>query len=316
MHNIDSMLKLSYAPFTVFEFDGYRTDEYIYQSLASTSIYVIAKRTLPVMRILHSASNGIRISAKMEGNSSELQFIFRQQENPNLFGENGLSAVQLGSNILGSSDCFNAITFFRSANGADEHILTANLDRFIHLASHDRIHLLWKGDIEPFVSYEVLYVGQCVGEHIFRRFKAHHALMNILIKENIIPPNYDKVNDLVILPFTIESDVVSVITGDAKFDEFAEAMTGNFSFGTNEIALDCEKALVRAMTPKYNKTRFKQYPKSSDGLYDHKLDSYNYRILENIVLCYGDNNKIYGDVNGTDMSIISVVDDQDFYIFK
>lgn len=316
MHNIDSILKLSYAPFTVFEFDGYRADEYVFQCLASTSIYVIAKRTLPVMRLLDSNSYGVHISAKMEGNPSELDFLFRKKENPKLFGDNGLSSVRLGSNVLDSLDCFNSITFFRAADGEDKHILTANLDRFIHLASHDYIRILWNGDIEPFVSYEVLYVGQCVGEHIFDRFKAHHALMDILIHENIIPPNYDKVNDLVILPFTIESDVVSVITGDAEFDEFSEAMTGTFSFGAKEIALDCEKALVRAMTPKYNKTRFKQYPKSSDGLFNHKLDSYNYRILENIVLCYGERNKIYGDIEGRGMSVISVVNDQDFYIFE
>lgn len=68
--------------------------------------------------------------------------------------------------------------------GKDERfIMNANLDRLIHLHSNKRINLRVKGDITPFVTYEVLYVGQCTHEHIFKRFKNHHALIDILINE-------------------------------------------------------------------------------------------------------------------------------------
>lgn len=314
MHNVDSSLKLSYSPLTVYEFDNFRMDDAIYNYLTPTSIYVIAKRALPIMRFIEKASDGIRISVRM-GNADPLKLAILQKDNSNIFGEKGLSQIGTGSNIVNSSDEFHSMTLYKKCIDEDIPILTANLDRLIHLASNGKINLRIQGDITPYVSYDVLYIGQCVGEHILQRFKTHHALLEILIKENIIPPNYDKVNDLVILPFTVESDVVSVITGDSKKEEFIEAITGEFSFSYKEISLDCEKALVKAMTPKYNKTRFKQYPKSSDGLFNHDLNSYTYRICENIVLCYGDD-KIYGDVKGIEASKLVVNKNQEFYILE
>lgn len=315
VHNIDSQLKLSYSPLTLFEFENFKADKHIYEHLNSTTIYIIAKRALPIMKLIDAASNGFHISVNMEGKSETVEIIMRMKDNQKLFGS-GISAIREGSNILNIPNAFHSITLFRRNNGKDEFILNANLDRLIHLASNNKIKICVNGDITPFISYEVLYVGQCVGEHIFNRFKAHHALQDILIKENIIPQNYDKVNDLLILPFNVNSDVVSIITGEANENEVIEAMTGKFSFGNREISLDCEKALIRAMNPRYNKTRFKQYPKSSDGLFNRSLDSYLYRILENIILCYDSSNRIYGDVNGKDASLISIINDKEFNIFN
>ncbi len=314
MHNVDSKLKLSYSPLTLYEFESVKSDEDIKEFLTTTKIYVIAKRPLPVMNLIGADSSGFHIKVKMEGYDENVEIIMTKKDNPKLFGK-GLSAIREGSNIINNPNVFHSLTLYRKGDNGDEFILNANFDRLIHLMSNKIITIRTKGDITPFVSYEVLYVGQCIGEHIFHRFKAHHALQNILIKENIIPPNYDKVNELLILPFYIESDVISIITGEATENEFIEAMTGRFSFGSKEISLDCEKALIYAMSPKYNKTCFKQYPKSTDGLFNHKLDSYLYRIAENLVLCYDSDNKIYGDVNELDASIISVVDDKNFNIF-
>lgn len=313
MHNIDSKLKLSYSPMTVYEFENFKTDKYIEEYLNSTNIYVIAKRQLPVMKFIKADQSGFHILVSMEGMDSTVEIIMSKEDNPKLLS--GLSAIRIGSNIIDDSEWFHSLTLYRDNNGKNDFILNANFDRLIHLNSNRIINLKIKGDITPFISYEVLYVGQCVGEHIFRRFKSHHALQDILIKENIIPPNYDKVNNLLILPFHIESAIASCITWETRENEFLEVMSGKFSFGAKEISLDCEKALIYAMNPKYNKTKFKQYPKSTDGLFNHKLDSYLYRILENIILCYDFDKKIYGDVNGVNASTISIINDKDFNIF-
>lgn len=313
MHNIDSKLKLSYSPMTVYEFENFKTDKDIEEYLNSTNIYVIAKRQLPVMKFIKADQSGFHILVSMEGIDSTVEIIMSKEDNPKLLS--GLSAIGIGSNIIDDSEWFHSLTLYRDNNGKNDFILNANFDRLIHLNSNRIINLKIKGDITPFISYEVLYVGQCVGEHIFRRFKSHHALQDILIKENIIPPNYDKVNNLLILPFHIESAIASCITWETRENEFLEVMSGKFSFGAKEISLDCEKALIYAMNPKYNKTKFKQYPKSTDGLFNHKLDSYLYRILENIILCYDFDKKIYGDVNGVNASTISIINDKDFNIF-
>ncbi len=316
MHNVDSYLKLSYSPLTLYEFDMFRSDKDIYGDLLNCCLYVIAKRPLPIMKLTNSAPNGLTFSITDETGIEKMEMVFRTDDNTRFFNETDISQIQTFSNLIDKSDYFHAITLYRNKNGSDDFAMHANFDRLIHLASNKYINISYKGNLNYFVNYEVLYVGQCTGEHIYKRFKTHHALLDILIKENIIPKSYDKINDLVILPFYISSDVVSVIDGNATEHEFIEAMTGKFNFGDKEIALDCEKALIKAMTPKYNKTCFKNYPNSKDGLYNHNIDSYHYRILENLILKYPSDNEIYGDVLLEKASVISVFNDSDFIINK
>ncbi len=212
-------------------------------------------------------------------------------------------SIRVGNNTTSSSD-FHALQLF---GNNDRFIMYANLDRLLHLHSNNSITLRFKGDFTPFVTYEVLYVGQCTGEHIFDRFKSHRALLKILLQENIIPQNYDKVNDLLILPLHIETTMLSEISSE---QEFFDAITGKSLVNTKTVSLDCEKALIKTMNPKYNSTKFKQYPKSTDGLFNHNIDFYQYKILENLVLDYGNNNYI----DGTNSSIISVSNNSYFFI--
>ncbi|MBX4258555.1 hypothetical protein KTC96_18895 [Clostridium estertheticum] len=311
MNNLESILKLSYSPMTVFEFDIFREDKDICDFLEATSVYIIAKRKLPIMRLIDSASNGFKISVTMNNNSQDIEILMLQEDNIKLLHD-GLMGIRVGNNTE-SKDEFHSITLL----GKNERfIMNANMDRLIHLDSNKKIKLRVKGDIVPFITYEVLYIGQCTEEHIFKRFKSHHALMDILIKEKIIPPNYDKVNDLLILPFNIESNIISELTGDSSEKDLVEGLTGRFSFDNKTISLDCEKALIKAMDPKYNKQKFRQYPKSMDGLYNHNLKNIIYRIEENIILEYGNDNKINGSMNPEEASIISIKENNDFSIIN
>lgn len=295
---------------TLFEFDNFREDQDIYNFLRAASIYIIARRKLPVMKLVDGATDGFHISVSMNNNPAVIEIRMLQKDNMKLLHD-GLTGIKVGNNTELKNQ-FHSITLL----GKNERfIMNANLDRLIHLHSNKRINLRVKGDITPFVTYEVLYIGQCTDEHIFKRFKSHHALIDILINEKIIPPNYDKVNDLIILPFNIESDIISEITGDSEEEDLLEALTGKFSFDHKTISLDCEKALIKAMNPKYNKQKFNQYPKSKDGLYNYNLESIVYRIEENIVLDYGNDNKIYGSMNPKDASIIAIKENNDFDIY-
>lgn len=315
MHNVEGQLKLSYSPMTLYEFEHFKDDKDVYDFLSSTAIYVIAQRSLPIMEFVDKNANGFHVKVYMEGNEEKLEIIFRTKDNLNFF-PCGISAINIGSNILNKSGVFHSLILYRkNFCGNDEFVMSANFDRLIHLASNGIIKIHIKGDITPFISYRVLYVGECIEEHIFSRFKAHHALQNILIRENIISKDYDKVNDILLLPFKVTGDVVSVIDGNSNEKEFIEAVTGNFSFGRKELVLDCEKALIKAMSPKYNKTKFKHYPKSKNGLYNHKIDSCLYQVMENIVLCYDDDNKIYGDVNGLENSYITILENKEFFVY-
>ena len=63
--------------------------------------------------------------------------------------------------------------------------------------SNDGFHIAIQGDFTSAITYEVLYVGECVGEKLTQRFKAHHALQDMLIEEKVISPSFDKSEELI-----------------------------------------------------------------------------------------------------------------------
>nr|WP_154891613.1 hypothetical protein [Paenibacillus xylanexedens] len=308
MKQINNILKLSYSPMTIFEFEKFRDDNDIVNYLNNASIYVIARRTLPIMKLIDADSSKVHLEVSMKGIATKLEIILTQQYNKTLF-KDGLTAIRTGNNTK-DQDSFHSITLYRDN---EEFILAANTDRLLHLHSQGLITLLTKGDAEPFLTYDVLYVGQCTEQHIFKRFKSHHALQEILINENIIPENYQMVNDLVLLPFNISSDFVTQIDENMSVEDVEHILTGDHGIEASAISLDCEKSLIKAMNPKYNKTKFSNYPKSKDGLYKYNLNTVSYQIKEEISLCYG-GKRIYGDVSLKDASKILVFENQDFVI--
>ena len=316
MHSIQSILKLGYAPMTLFEFNHYAKDDDVVRYLSSVSLYIIARRNLPVMSLLDSSTSGIKLSVTMSDVESNLEIMMLQKDNDGLFGTEGIDRIGTGSNIKDQPTKFQSISLFRKSGDESINVLNASFDRLIHLHSNGQIRLRVKGDITSFLSYTVLYVGSCTKEHIFKRFKSHHALQRVLVEEEIIPPNYDKANELLLLPFGINSEVISNLTMSNNEDDFVDALMGNFRFGHQEISLDCEKALVKAMSPRYNITKFSKYPKSSDGLAPHQIDRVVFEIRENILLCYDGENRIRGDINGEGATKIIIDNSSEFHIMN
>lgn len=315
-------LKLSYGPMTAYEFDEAREDIYIREVLKNTSIYIIAKRQLPFFSLKDSTEFDDKDGLKSlhllvhYQNYNPVEIIIDICKNREWFPD-GVASINMLSNKdkphMLPRDLFQAIAFF-DAN--EKFLLHANFDRLIQLYYNGLIDLQINGDITPIVTYEVLYVGECVKEHIFDRFEAHHALQKILLKERIIPKDYDKANDLMLLPFELSNEMISTIgdgDSDAEIDEFIRIAMGGNPISPNTVSLDCEKALINAMNPKYNRDKFKRYPYSTNGLYSHNLDSFSYLIDENLVLAYGNEQKIYGNT-GKYQSVIRIDNNKDFSI--
>lgn len=297
-------LKLSYGPMTVYEFEEAKKDEAIRKELDSTTVYIVAKRHLPFFRIIHdktqrSDDSGLEsLCLKVDyPGSDDIEIIINKNENNRLFSS-GIDSIEVYSNQdvqeLTPQDPFHAFSLFDTSG---EFVIHTNFDRLIQLNQNNIINVQIKGDITPLITYEVLYVGQCVKEHIFDRYKSHHALQKILIDERIIPKDYDKVNELLILPFSIQNSTLASIddkASDSDIDSFVRFMLGEPAVPRNAISRDCEKALIHAMSPQYNRV-YKSYPKSKDGLYQYDLDTFSYIIDENLILAYGDNEYIYGN---------------------
>ena len=206
-------LKLSYGPMTLHEFEEAKKDEEVKKELDSTTIYVIVKRELPffIIKKLVSNDNGsvdcLHLLVR-NSNCKDVELIIAAKDNHGFF-PNGIHEMKIFTNQqkekMISTGQFHALSFYDQNH---RFIMHANFDRLIQLNHNEIFNIRVLGDITPLITYEVLYVGQCVNQHIFSRFKAHHALQKILIKEQIIPKDYDKVNDLLLLPGIVKKCAV------------------------------------------------------------------------------------------------------------
>lgn len=257
MNTVETNLSLTLAPLSIKEFKRKKDIAEYKTKLDKASLYIIVQREVPEIKVNEEKCDEKEISLTIKLPKFGLE----------------LNAIYVLPEIINNVAFKNTV----HKNG---------WDRLTFDASHGLGVLMWQGDIKPFITYNVLYVGQCAKEPLTKRFKAHHALMDMLIEEHAISSKSTSSEELILMPFTADSYVTTTLTGDSSDEDFVRAFTNNYTFTSDMINKDSEKALVRAMNPKYNKIRFKNYPKSEDGLYKTEADVYCYSIAENIILKY------------------------------
>jgi hypothetical protein len=84
---------------------------------------------------------------------------------------------------------------------------------------------------------------------------------------------------MILFPFRIEpSQFKTIESADDLTDTSEEAWAAH----SKKVVVDAEKAFVKLLDPQYNKVKYKQYPVSSDGLWDHGYTGYGFTLAENI----------------------------------
>lgn len=289
MNIVESKLYFATPPLSIRRFNQQKNLKGVKEEFDRASIYIIGKREVPQIRVLEKSS----IEEYLKDVDEEKYVLLNIEMQESNFKKDCVyilpDSIKRSEFISSINDITVDEIFFRT---------TRNIGNFGCI-----------GDISPLITYEVLYVGQCVGEPLTKRFMAHHALQNMLIEENVISKNYDKADELILMPLYIDSDVISVLTPDLGEEEFVKAFTNNFDFGSKEVTLDAEKALVHNMNPKYNRIKFMNYPISKDGLYKTDAHAFSYALTEFAMLKYNDSmvigcpdtmyaSKILGDDEG------------------
>lgn len=289
MNFLESKLFFAAAPVSIRKFDKYKKEcPEVYQR---TSMYMIVKRAVPSIRVVNNdeLSDFLEIRGIKERDNKEyakqLEMYIRDGKAAALDIVQSCSNKRLKGVYKYPKDIFT--------NHSISLRQDVELEEIMYYSSQGMGTFWARGDIIPFLTYEVMYVGQCVDEPLAVRFKAHHALQDMLIHEDVISKEHSNSDELVIFPLYSESNTVSILTGDLEMDDWNKALSNDFSFGPKDIDRDCEKALVHSMSPKYNCIKFKKYPMSSDGLYNSDADVYCYTINENIILKYN-NGLVYG----------------------
>lgn len=300
MNMVESNLMLAAPPVSIRKFDDYRVKyREIYER---ASMYIIAKRPVPTIRVVTEEDE---LSSFFDTNTAVMSDKINRQQNDisNEYAVNQVKdLIKLGRMVIMEISHPASVHKVKGLYQLPESLTASelisnlseiSLEEILYCSSQGCGSFACRGEIAYFITYRVMYVGQCVGESLTERFQSHHALQKMLIHEEVVSMDSSNSDELILLPFYSDAATISFITGDAAEEEFARAVTNDFSYGIREVNLDCEKALVHSMNPKYNRIRFKKYPESADGLYNSEAETYCYVIAANMILEY-DGGIVYG----------------------
>ena len=297
MNNIlETNLRLTHAPISIKDFNYIKKAPVLNpelwrekESLDNASLYIIGKREVPVFIPRREISNEHCLILDVEVGKVSFRIFIHALTNPK-YSLNGFAGIKTEPEGLEKAQKIWLLAF--NDNGEAVSNIGFTFDELIYYCSNDWFHIVMQGDFTSAITYEVLYVGKSVEEKLTQRFKAHHALQDMLIEEKVISPIFDKSEELILMPFTIDSYMCSMLTGFSPENDWIKAFIGDFDVTHNQISLDAEKALVHGMNPKYNNIRFKKYPLSKDGLYKSDASVFYYSIAENMILKYDEGNII------------------------
>lgn len=293
MNNLlETNLYLTHAPISIKDFNHIKKAPELWyekERLDNASLYIIGKREVPVFVPRREISNEQCLILDVEVGKASFCIFIPALKNPK-YSLNGFAGIKTEPEGLEKAQKVWLFAF--NDKGEAVSSIGFTFDELIYYYSNDRFRIIMQGDFTSAITYEVLYVGQSVEEKMTQRFKAHHALQDMLIEEKVISPSFDKSEELILMPFTIDSHMCSMLTGFSSEDDWMKAFIGDFDVTPNQITLDAEKALVHGMNPKYNHIRFKNYPLSEDGLYKSDASVFYYSIAENMILKYNAGNII------------------------
>lgn len=319
-----NQLLLAYSPLCNYDFTILKRDPIIQEIIENSSLYVIAQRA------------EIRFDNIVNNEEEKLiEFEIRQYNNPNIlkckvpiFQENIATDPKKEVLLyLGSNDINNDFTKrpvnnvhgmkFYEKNVSDENfIVWFSPEKF--LQNYWKGHLIAdiEGNIHEFTKYKVHYVGQATKQDIWKRLTGHDKLQDILSLEYPLTYGVLPTHEIAILLFKFQENLqMHTFGNNSVIDDMINSFMGNNMPEQRTIFLDVEKALIKAMQPKYNDELFKSYPKSVDGLYKHKYDSISYSFIDPITLLY-ENGEIKGGLTYMGGDTIIVQNNKTIELFK
>jgi len=277
-----AILKLVYPPISNQEAEWLKDDKDVQKEISNSNLYMICHRSetyfkLPDAKSLQLKPNSmIPFSIESSGiiDSGEIdvgRMIVEQNIDLGKYDikmEIGEKLYRFWKISTENSECRDVIYWFTT-----EKII---YDRW-------RGHPVIKGfdNYREFTKYNLLYVGISKKQDSLKRLviRPHDQRIRILSNENPINEGSRITDEIILLFFSVNPLRINIYDSDSDFEGILQD-----KIDKNPIISDAEKAYVNILNTKYNKVKFKEYPKGRDGLYDSELSNYSYIIGEDILL--------------------------------
>lgn len=276
MSFLSCTLDLVYPPISNQEGEWFWKDEEVREYVKGSKLYMLVHREELKFQdiILEELIRGVfRFKIKMgEFVSSEFKYAFTEDIGK-LIDYHGPFNIEEGDKLL-------RIT--RERDGEVLYWATPDKILFDAIKGYIELEMQNEKDIEYLQTFDLLYVGISKKDDSFSRlFKKenHHGRLEILSNEYTKGETARMTDELMILLFEVNWFNINIC-------DSIEQLADLNSYTDDEIAVlaDAEKAFICLLDTKYNKQKYKSYPKGKDGLFDKGLQGYMYGINYNLTL--------------------------------
>jgi hypothetical protein len=273
-------LWLVFPPVSCQEAQWIKNDNGVQERLASSNLYMIAKRM-------------------------EVLFVYKENEIRTQFIKDKSITIQLQSRDIIDTVTINFSKIIEDKAGqhdvalemgskiirlwvGEPHRSSSTLicwytpDFVLTAKGHKESNIQGLEKLYSFVDFELLYVGISKKQDSLRRLmlKSHKTLQDILINERPSKNGANLVDEIVILFCGIKDLFLGEVASEK---DILKLLQGEHT-KPNKIVADAEKALVSIFKPKYNNIQFSKYPAGADGLSDVGIDGHSFVFGEDLNL--------------------------------
>jgi len=317
---LQSKLRLAYPPVSNYEFVHLKKEQIVQEHIKDSMIYIICQRPMLAFKKLTFNENQdtMYFEIHKRGISEILECEIPLYQKAIEMDENKKVIIEFGTHdpVTNTSSKFeniHGLTFF---NEQQEFLFWISPDKFIYEVLNNKLKAKIEGDIKPFISFKVHYVGKATDQKIWNRLTGHNTLQDILSIEKPIMHGTLPTHEISLLLLKVE-EVISITFLEDDIDSFVKNALEPSLPSKKTIALDAEKMLINLLNPEHNhpSKRFGNYPVSKDGLYPENYNNYGYQIQDSLILQYKDS-EIHGDLDVNKADLILIKNNKSCEIIK
>lgn len=285
-------LKLNYSPLSSYDFSIIKVDPIVQKALSNVTLYMLCQRNSLYFDsvLLNTELSELEFNIVQNSNESilkcrmpiEQKNVFTKHDNP--ITVRFWWSKESHWTQFPPYDKVTGIMFY-SGEGYTNFRLLITPDKFIYNYLKGQIDAMIEGNIQKFWQFDVLYVGKAVDQSVVKRLNNHATLQDILSREDSLHDGNLPTYETYLLLFDIEAETIFRQYSPETKGKIISMLKGELPI-QNDITTDAEMALINALSPKYNKIFYKNYPKYQTGLSREYFNKIYYAFSDEITLKY------------------------------
>lgn len=276
--------KAPYPPVSAWEFKYLTTEEAVRDRLSASTIYFVVQRPMLWFDNIQLTSNPLAFDI-MDGSGQCTHCIL------DIYDALGLDSSEVIDLEFGyhrkeadrSGPLRNVASIRVYRRG--EFLAWWSPAKILFEASTRNLPVLGAGDLNAFTDYEVHYIGQAYDQKVWKRLKKHSQLQDVLTEEDVRGEFHKRPAlevSLITLEITGFAEHVIDASGpivlplpyvpifhsfetDPYSDEAAALFSHWLADGDPRATNELEVMLIRMFEPKYNATKYLNYPNIANG---------------------------------------------------